>query len=227
MEQRGGDAKLGDAIAEQMPVSLFKMHTKLIFKWNQVLQGKPVNLDGKEAGILIIETFDESISEDVKQTKREFISDQLNEAGFELYSVYMQLGALDTDLMRALKPKKTRNAAQTKKEREAEEYSEALKSMQKGICRVEFVWNKRIDLLFFPKPRSVEALSAASRDKVMEEVDMETAEYWPPSSLSPPVPLALSSFVFFDIVWFVSGVGSAISWPRPKIWFMKCSCSTS
>ena len=61
-------------------------------------------------------------------------------------------------------------------ERNEEEYANYFNMIKQNVCRVEFMWKKRIDLLFFPKPPEAVALTDASKKELEDNVNMDTTE---------------------------------------------------
>lgn len=49
-------------------------------------------------------------------------------------------------------------------------------SIEETVCRVEFTWKGRVDLLFFPKPKEASALSPQSRMDMESNINMENKE---------------------------------------------------
>ena len=92
------------------------------------------------------------------------------DAGYEMYSTFQHLASIDSDLHKGLQPNLDSKVA------EDEEYTKAFSSIKESVCRVEFMWNGRVDLLFFPKPKEAKALSDASKNELVANIDMETAE---------------------------------------------------
>ena len=58
----------------------------------------------------------------------------------------------------------------------AAEYARAYAFIEAKMVRVEFMWHGRVDLLFFPRPPEAQALSQASKDRLIREVDMDNPE---------------------------------------------------
>ena len=107
IEARGGEyGSVHQALADALPVELFKAHTKRVHLWLQMLDGKPVDLEnGHGERELLEDSMTELINEDSDVTQRQFCKEQLARAGFDLYSVSTQLGAIDRNLLRQLTPK--------------------------------------------------------------------------------------------------------------------------
>jgi len=98
----------------------------------------------------------------------------LLQAGYDFLNIFMQLSAGDEELRLQIDPNDKKN---TNKNRDFfKPYAKAYNFLCGHMARVEFKWNGKLDLLFFPIPAGANSLSEASKQKFEAAVSLGTYE---------------------------------------------------
>jgi hypothetical protein len=143
------------AIAEKLDLDLFKTFVQEI---NKVC----VALEGKIA--------DKSLEPEERADAAEEHKNMLS-CGYELFCVYQQLATSDRALEKGIIP-----ASDT--EPETLKYQEAYRYLTSKIKRLEFMWCEplQMDITYFPLCPQSAALTAPSKDRLKEAVDLSTPD---------------------------------------------------
>jgi hypothetical protein len=156
IEGRGASKHAHRVVGEQLSTAIFQRHVVAMSSCKNTLK----------------ELHRNSYVEDAKEV--EVAIQHLETSSYDLFSVYEQVGASFKDMQLDIDPLEDED---TDDEGEATaNYSEAYKELKKKVCRIEFMWHGRVDVLFFPKPDQAEALSEASKRDLEANVIMDTTE---------------------------------------------------
>jgi hypothetical protein len=143
------------AIAEKLDLDLFKMFVIELERLCMTLEKTMAN-----------KIEDEEIRQDATKENANMLS-----CGYELFCVYQQLATSDETLEKGIIPP-------TDKEPDTLIYASAYKYLTSKIKRLEFMWCDplQMDITYFPLCPQSKALTAPSKDRLMDSVDISTAD---------------------------------------------------
>jgi len=153
IEGRGDAKNIHLEVGEQLSTTIFKRHLVLM-KHTEIELEKEEKIAG-------------SVEE---QKEISELKHELEASSYDLYSVYEQVGAS------LPKMKEEIQVHEGSAKAEDEKYAKAYSDLKTRVCRIEFMWNNRVDVLYFPKPIEAVSLSRASKRELEENVNMDTTE---------------------------------------------------